>query len=83
MVGGCGCGVDAVPDRSAPHVKTTGVWSLYWRDRNLGFHVYGMVAPTASIKELLAEPGSRSHSHLLGLSSVRAAYAVLDGSVGD
>jgi Protein of unknown function (DUF3024) len=37
------------------YVKTTGVWSLYWRDRNLRFHVYDLAAPTASIEELLAE----------------------------
>jgi Protein of unknown function (DUF3024) len=37
------------------YTKTTGVWSLYWRDRNLGFHAYDLVSPTASIEELLAE----------------------------
>lgn len=37
------------------YVKTTGVWSLYWRDRNLRFHVYDRVASTASVDELLAE----------------------------
>ena len=37
------------------YVKTTGVWSLYWRDRNLRFHAYDLAAPTASIEELLAE----------------------------
>lgn len=37
------------------YTKTTGVWSLYWRDRNLRFHAYDLVSPTASIAELLAE----------------------------
>ena len=37
------------------YVKTTGRWSLFWRDRNLRFHAYDLVAPTASIEELLAE----------------------------
>lgn len=37
------------------YVKTAGVWSLYWRDRNSRFHAYDLVAPTASIEELLAE----------------------------
>ena len=37
------------------YVKTTGLWSLYWRDRNLRFHAYDLAAPTASIEELLAE----------------------------
>ena len=37
------------------YVKTTGVWSLYWRDRNSRFHAYDLAAATASIEELLAE----------------------------
>ena len=37
------------------YAKTRGVWSLYWRDRNLRFHAYDLVSPTASIEELLAE----------------------------
>ena len=37
------------------YVKTSGVWSLFWRDRNLRFHAYDLAAPTASIEELLAE----------------------------
>ena len=37
------------------YVKTTGVWSLYWRDRNLRFHAYDRVPPTASVEELLTE----------------------------
>jgi len=37
------------------YVKSTGLWSLYWRDRNLRFHTYALVAPTPSVEELLAE----------------------------
>ena len=38
------------------YVKSTSVWSLYWRDRNLRFHAYDLLAPTeASVEELLAE----------------------------
>ncbi|MGA9360734.1 MAG: DUF3024 domain-containing protein, partial [Mycobacterium sp.] len=37
------------------YTKSTGVWSLYWRDRNLRFHAYDLVSPTASVEELLAE----------------------------
>jgi len=37
------------------YMKTTRVWSLYWRDRNSRFHAYDLAAPTASIEELLAE----------------------------
>lgn len=28
-------------------------WSLYWRDRNLKFHLYDLTEPTSSVEELL------------------------------
>jgi hypothetical protein len=31
------------------------VWSLFWRDRNVRFHAYDLVAPTVNIEELLGE----------------------------
>lgn len=31
------------------------LWSLYWRDRHLKFHIYDRVPPSASIEVLLAE----------------------------
>lgn len=31
------------------------MWTLYWRDRNLRFHLYDRVAPSDTIQELLAE----------------------------
>lgn len=30
-------------------------WTLYWRDRNLRFHRYDLLAPSARIDDLLAE----------------------------
>ena len=30
-------------------------WALYWRDRNLRFHVYDRVAPSSRVEELLRE----------------------------
>ena len=30
-------------------------WAIYWRDRNLKFHVYDLVDPTANVESLLAE----------------------------
>lgn len=44
-----------VPIARLRYTKTTRVWSLYWRDRNLRFHTYDVVSPTAVIEELLAE----------------------------
>lgn len=37
------------------YTTTRGTWSLYWRDRNLRFHTYDRVPPTANLGELLAE----------------------------
>lgn len=37
------------------YVKSTGLWSLLWRDRHLRFHIYDRVAPTATVEELLVE----------------------------
>jgi hypothetical protein len=30
-------------------------WTLYWRDRNLRFHLYDLVAPSSRVNDLLAE----------------------------
>ena len=38
------------------YAKTTGVWSLYWRDRNLKrFHEYDPACLRPEVEELLAE----------------------------
>ena len=50
-----GAGWTRFPIARLRYVKTAGVWSLYWRDRNRRFHAYDLVSPTASIEELLAE----------------------------
>ena len=34
---------------------STKLWTLYWRGRDLRFHVYGRVAPSRSVDALLAE----------------------------
>lgn len=38
--------------RYTAKIKT---WTLYWRDRNLRFHLYDRLAPTASIDDVIAE----------------------------
>jgi Protein of unknown function (DUF3024) len=30
-------------------------WTLYWRDRNLRFHLYDLLAPSNRVDDLLAE----------------------------
>lgn len=37
------------------YTKTTGTWELYWRDRNLRFHRYDLLAPSPLVDDLLAE----------------------------
>ena len=64
------------------YTKATGVWSLYWRDRNLLFHAYDLVSATASIEELL-RGGSRSHSDFLGLKLSPRRLCDPHCSIGD
>lgn len=37
------------------YTKGTGQWSLYWRDRNLRFHLHDLVPVTAQVEDLLNE----------------------------
>lgn len=30
-------------------------WTLYWRDRNLRFHLYDLLAPSSQVEDLLTE----------------------------
>ena len=35
------------------YTKARSEWSLYWRDRNLTFHLYDLAAPSPHLDELL------------------------------
>ncbi|WAL49270.1 DUF3024 domain-containing protein [Rhodococcus pyridinivorans] len=35
------------------YIKKTGLWTLYWRDRNLTFHRYTSLAPSPHVQDLL------------------------------
>lgn len=37
------------------YTKATKTWRVYWRDRNLRFHAYDRIRPSASINDLLTE----------------------------
>ena len=37
------------------YTKASKLWSLYWRDRNLRFHEYDRIGPTARVGDLLDE----------------------------
>ena len=35
------------------YTKTTGLWAIYWRDRNLKFHEYTRKRPSKNVQTLL------------------------------
>ncbi len=35
------------------YTKSRREWQIYWRDRNLKFHAYDLVPPTANVESLL------------------------------
>jgi hypothetical protein len=37
------------------YTRSTRLWSLYWRDRNVRFHEYNRVPAAARVEDLLAE----------------------------
>lgn len=39
------------------YTKATGTWTLYWRDRNLKFHLYRRIRPTSHVASLLDHVG--------------------------
>jgi hypothetical protein len=36
------------------YTKTRRDWQIYWRDRNIKFHAYDLVGPSANVESLLA-----------------------------
>ncbi len=45
----------SLPVARLRYAKTAKTWTLYWRDRNLKFHRYDQLPPSAHIDDLLAE----------------------------
>ena len=45
----------SLPVARLRYAKTAKTWTLYWRDRNLMFHRYDQLPPSAHVEELLAE----------------------------
>ncbi len=45
----------SLPVARLRYAKTAKTWTLYWRDRNLKFHRYDQLPPSAHVDELLAE----------------------------
>jgi len=37
------------------YTAATKSWTLFWRDRNLRFHAYDLLAPSPNVEDLLAE----------------------------
>ena len=44
-----------MPIARLKYTKTTGLWSLYWRDQHAAFHLYPQADPSAAIADLLDE----------------------------
>ncbi|MGW1451303.1 DUF3024 domain-containing protein [Micromonospora sp. NPDC002411] len=44
-----------VPVARLGHTRTTGTWTLYYRERTLRFRWYDLVPPTTNVGELLDE----------------------------
>jgi hypothetical protein len=40
------------------YTKSTGLWAIYWRDRNLKFHEYKRKRPSKNVQTLLDHIGS-------------------------
>lgn len=53
--GGAGSSWTRFPIARLRYTKTRRQWALYWRDRNLKFHLYDLVAPTRNVETLLDE----------------------------
>jgi hypothetical protein len=74
---------------SVPRLRYTKArmeWAIYWRDRNLKYHLYDPVEPTPSVESVFAEIDAdptcifwRTEDPVLELSIVSAALASLDG----
>jgi Protein of unknown function (DUF3024) len=47
--------MDTVPIARLRHTQATRTWSLYWRDRNLRFHLYNQLPPSPRVDDLLHE----------------------------
>lgn len=42
-----------VPDHATRYAKSTGLWAIYWRDRNFKSHEDKRKRPTKNVKALL------------------------------
>jgi len=49
------------------HTKTTGLWALYWRDRDLRFHRYQPLDPSPRVQTLLDYLDKHADPILLGI----------------
>lgn len=45
----------SLPIARLRYTKATRTWTLYWRDRNLRYHAYDPLAPSAHVDDLLTE----------------------------
>ncbi|MGI9000856.1 MAG: DUF3024 domain-containing protein [Pseudonocardia sp.] len=53
--GGDGTDWTRFPIARLRYTQASKTWELYWRDRDLRFHVYDRIRPSASVDDLLTE----------------------------
>lgn len=66
-------GLDPVPIARLRSTKSRNRWSLYWRDRKLKSHEYGLAESTTDIQDLLDEI-DRDPTSISWAEPVRAAH---------
>ena len=47
--------MDQLPNRTTALTTVDKSWTLYWRDRNLRFHLYDRLPPSSRVEDLLTE----------------------------
>src|SRR5271166_4470754 len=53
--GGCGRASTTSRTSRLRYTAAGKSWTLYWRDRNLRFHIYDLLSPSRRVEDLLAE----------------------------
>ncbi|MFN8192693.1 MAG: DUF3024 domain-containing protein [Nocardioidaceae bacterium] len=48
------------------YTSATGLWTIYWRDRNLRFHLYERIEPNRTVQSLLDHIGGGSDPIFFG-----------------
>jgi hypothetical protein len=75
--------MDKPPDRRTRYTAATRTWTLYWRDRQLRFHLYDRPAPSPSFDDLFDEIARDSARICSGLTGTCGGKRLVDIQPGD